>query len=187
VPFITVHWVLQLPQWLGSLVVSTHEPPQFVWPWEQIGWQTDCEQTWPLPQACPQLPQLLLSLVRSTHAPLHAVLLEGQLHTPLVHVAPPGQAWPHRPQLWTFVWRFTHAFEQLVCPLGQAVRQWPPEQTWLVRQTWPQNPQFLGSWASATQAAEHTASPTGQAQCPAVQCPPTGQTWAQRPQLWALV
>jgi hypothetical protein len=128
---------------LTSLVVFTHESLQLVSPWEQTSWQVDCEHICPVPHACPQLPQLWLSLVRSTHAPLHAVLPEGHLHVPLVHVAPAGQAWPHRPQLWTFVWRFTHAFEQLVSPLAQVVRQWPPEQTWLVRQRWPQNP---SSW-----------------------------------------
>jgi hypothetical protein len=82
------------PQFVGSLAVLTHAPPQTV-----LGLlQTHL----PLlhvkfgPQVLPQAPQLLGSLLVLMHAPLHTV--PAQAHEPFLQVKPVAQAVPHAPQ-----------------------------------------------------------------------------------------
>jgi hypothetical protein len=63
--------LLQLPQWFGSLVVSTQTPLQSLWP----GGQTHMPpaQLAPVGHALPHLPQSALSVCRFTHWPLQLV------------------------------------------------------------------------------------------------------------------
>jgi hypothetical protein len=74
---------------LASLVVSTHDPLQLVWPVVQ---QMPDWQLFPAPQAFPQAPQLLLSVLVLTQAPPHLVDVEPKHAMPQVlaeHVAEP--------------------------------------------------------------------------------------------------
>lgn len=95
---------LQDPQWSGSVVVSTHCPPQFVCPLGQLVMHCPPEHTWFVPQALPHWPQLLLLVLVSTHCPPHfdSPALHWMPHWPLVQVAEPlagtGQTWPQAPQ-----------------------------------------------------------------------------------------
>jgi hypothetical protein len=66
--WVPVHAVVQLPQWLGSLVGSTQVPPQEMLPLGHT--PALLEQICVAPHAIPQVPQFDASLVKSTHAPL---------------------------------------------------------------------------------------------------------------------
>lgn len=57
----------QAEQWLGSLWVSTHWPPQLVSPEAQDAPQAPDEHTSPVEHAAPQPPQCLGFEDRSTH------------------------------------------------------------------------------------------------------------------------
>jgi hypothetical protein len=63
------HAVAQVPQWAGSVVVSTQTPPQSVCPPVQA--QAPALHVCPPVQTFPQLPQLLGSFLVFTHAPPH--------------------------------------------------------------------------------------------------------------------
>lgn len=56
------HTVPHMPQFVGSLVVSTQAPPQSVVPPMQFAAQAPLEQTWPPGQMVPHMPQLLESI-----------------------------------------------------------------------------------------------------------------------------
>ena len=70
---------LQSPQFLGSALTSTHEPPQFLALPGQLAMHLPPEHTSVLPQVVPQAPQLLGSLSVLTQAPPH-------LAKPVMHV-----------------------------------------------------------------------------------------------------
>jgi len=56
----------QLPQWFGSVAVSTHSSPQLVCP-GAAQLQARLRQVWPAPHRFPQPPQFATSLRRSAH------------------------------------------------------------------------------------------------------------------------
>jgi hypothetical protein len=56
----------QLPQWFGSVAVSTHSAPQLVCP-GAVQLQPPLRQVWPGPHRFPQPPQFAESLRRSAH------------------------------------------------------------------------------------------------------------------------
>ncbi len=62
------------PQWLGSLLRSTHAPPQSVRPAEQLVAHAPVEQTEPPEHAAPHAPQFAGSFARATQAPPHRVV-----------------------------------------------------------------------------------------------------------------
>ena len=84
----TGHAVPQLPQFAGSLDVSTQlRVPQACSPAAHVAWQVPVEQTGVVPeQASPQVPQLSGSAV---------VLVQAELQ----HASPSAQVVPHAPQL----------------------------------------------------------------------------------------
>jgi hypothetical protein len=67
------HAVVQFPQWLALLVVSTHAPEQFVWPAGHWLEHWPAAHTWPDWHVRPHWPQLAGSLAMSTHFPPHRV------------------------------------------------------------------------------------------------------------------
>jgi hypothetical protein len=71
--------VPQLPQLLGSTLVSLHEVPHLVVPAPQLSAHCPFEQTWPLEHALPQLPQFAGSNLVSTQPPLQAAKPPVQL------------------------------------------------------------------------------------------------------------
>ena len=102
-------------------------------------------------QAAPHLPQFIRSLVRSTQPPL-------QSEKPALHATPQllfpqaaaafgivGHAAPHIPQFCGSDAVATQAPPQALWPAGQADLQAPPEQTSVVAQACPQEPQLLAS------------------------------------------
>jgi hypothetical protein len=52
-----------------------------------------------VPQLAPHFPQLAESVLRSVHLPEQLVVPDGQVHTPLMQAALPGQTVPQLPQL----------------------------------------------------------------------------------------
>jgi hypothetical protein len=92
----------QLPQFAGSVVVSTQTPPQSVRPAGQLhvlDWQVR-----PPVQMLPHEPQLLLSLVTSMQVVIMPAVqsMLGAPHAgrqwPAMHCCPIGHAVPHMPQ-----------------------------------------------------------------------------------------
>src|ERR1700730_13206594 len=81
------HAFPQLPQLFGSTVVSTHVPPQSVYPVLQVIVQllcahAGCAWTRDVVHACPHEPQAFALLVVSTHVAPHGVgVLEGHAAT----------------------------------------------------------------------------------------------------------
>ena len=114
------------PQWLLSVCLLTHAPPQAERPALQPGVQLPATPTMLPPtgaggQALPQSPQLFGSLLVLTHAPLHAEnpSLHEYAHLPATHAgAPlgtPGQATPQAPQCAGLVVVSTHSVPPQVC------------------------------------------------------------------------
>jgi hypothetical protein len=99
--------------------------------------------------------------------------------------APHG--FPHPPQFWGSVCRFTHEPEQFVSPDGHETTHVPPEHICPCEQLWPQAPQLLALVFSETHCPEHFVSPAGQTHLPAEQCWPVGQTCPHVPQFLLLV
>jgi hypothetical protein len=81
------HWFPHVPQLLKSVLVSTHVPPQSIFPLGQE--QAPPRQVWPSVHVLPHAPQLLKSLLVSTHVPPQSVLPLGQTHMPTTHWRPP--------------------------------------------------------------------------------------------------
>jgi hypothetical protein len=76
------HW----PQFVPSVIVSTHAAPHLDVPPVQLSWQAPPEQTWSLSHLVPQVPQLFGSEATSTQVPLHEVCVP--VHPPIVPAAP---------------------------------------------------------------------------------------------------
>ncbi len=74
----TLQAVLQPPQWVGSLVVSTQLAPHVVKAPLQVVAHTPTSQTSAPMQATAQSPQWVASLVMSAQTPLHSVWLSAQ-------------------------------------------------------------------------------------------------------------
>ncbi len=107
------HWVAHEPHAPGSLVTSTHTPPQFMRP----AGQTQAPETHDSPglQARLQPPQLFTSVARlaqtgAARPPgLQMTWPIGQLQTPEVHVPVEGHTRPHAPQLFKSVASSAHS------------------------------------------------------------------------------
>lgn len=129
-------------------VAQPIEPPQFTSPVGQV--HAPPAQV-PVPQLVPQVPQFFGSVVRLTQVPpqLSGVAV-GQVHAPLVHVAPVGHFVVHEPHAVTSLERSTHAVPQFTLPAGQTQR--PAVQVDPVGQTLPHEPQLLESVCVLTQA-----------------------------------
>jgi hypothetical protein len=65
----TGHDMLQAPQFVGSLRVSMHEPPQSVEPDAQLRVHLPCEQVCIAPHLVPHAPQFATSVARLTQVP----------------------------------------------------------------------------------------------------------------------
>jgi hypothetical protein len=61
------------PQFVASVIVSTHDEPHVDLPPVHESWQAPLEQTSSVPHLVPQVPQLFGSAATSTHAPSHEV------------------------------------------------------------------------------------------------------------------
>lgn len=82
---------LQSPQFLGSALTSTHEPPQFLALPGQLAMHLPPEQTSVLAQVVPQAPQLFGSLSVLTQAPSHLAkpCMQVLSHAPARQMAMP--------------------------------------------------------------------------------------------------
>lgn len=197
------HAAPQAPQFAGSVDVSTHAPAaQLVNP---AGQQVPAEQDGVAEgQTFRHAPQFAASVARFTHA---VVQSSGQVavvqpQTPAVHVAWSWHAVPHRPQFAasTSVFTQTGLPPQSAAAGVPAQAQAPATQgasaaaTPAAAQDTPQAPQYPPSpvWrfthAPPTPPGPVHASgrSAGQAQAPATQAAPTGQTWPHAPQLATL-
>jgi hypothetical protein len=181
---VAAHAWPQLPQSLGSLVVSLHpsmqhasEPLQGGPPLHVVvDWHLLATQVSPGGQGIPQPPQSLLLLVVSSHPslqqarepvqagpPLHVVV---DWHLLATHLSPVGQGIPQPPQFSGSLFVSVHPTEQQVSPPVQAGSPWqllPGTQRLSTQDSpgahgWPQLPQFLGSLeVSAQPVAQHWA------------------------------
>jgi hypothetical protein len=143
------------PQFMGSVLVSTHTPPHVVDPAEQT--QTPLVHASPLAHVRPHAPQLFRSDETSAHPVAHATSPAGQMHAPPAHVAPGPQLCPHVPQCAGVVVKSTHspgAGPQRVVPVGHAP-QTPLVHGAPVGQTMPQLPQCRGSLDGSTHVPPH--------------------------------
>src|SRR5215472_12970529 len=95
---------LQSPQLVSSFVVSTHAPLQFLSVPQPLA-HLPMRQTTVAPvdpeHVFPQPPQLVRFDAMSKHSPEHNVGMAPPVHAqvPFTHCSPPGQIWPHAPQL----------------------------------------------------------------------------------------
>ena len=89
--------LLQLPQWVASLVRSAQVPLQFVLPVGQT--QVELVQIIPPEHTVVQVPQCEPSVLGSTHAPLQVMVPLLQTQVPPVQSSPEVHALPHDPQL----------------------------------------------------------------------------------------
>jgi hypothetical protein len=140
----------QAPQFCGSLIRSTHAPPQRVPPVQPATWQT------PFIHACP---------AAQSASVLHVC---AAVHAPAVHASPAGQLTPQAPQFAGSLVRSTQAPPQSVppvqpigvhAPLTQASPlahsesvlhtegpvHTPAEQIWPATQATPHAPQLAAS------------------------------------------
>lgn len=92
-----VQTVLQAPQFVGSLRVSTHAPLQAVEPEAQLSAHLPWEQVSILPHLVPHAPQFATSAARFTHAPAQAVYPASHVipHWPLAQTAAPWRGAAH--------------------------------------------------------------------------------------------
>jgi hypothetical protein len=109
VPASTTHPAVA-PQWRGSFIGFTQEPPQSIWPVGQLTVQVPLAQELPEahavpaePPSAPQpavAPQCVGLVVGSTHEPPHGSWPVGQAmpHCPLAQTCPVPQALPQLPQ-----------------------------------------------------------------------------------------
>ncbi len=106
------HTFPQVPQLLGSVLVSTHDPPHWVRGGVHItiGVHMPALHDEPDGQTFPHIPQLFGSELVFTHAVPHVTLGGGHgvPHTPPVQLAPSGHLLPHAPQLLVSVDLSTH-------------------------------------------------------------------------------
>lgn len=79
--------VVQLPQWVRSVALSTQLAPQANRPTAHVDMHVAFEQVWPDSQAWAHAPQLAESVVKSVHAVPHSVI-------PAVQLAMGGAHWP---------------------------------------------------------------------------------------------
>jgi hypothetical protein len=112
----------------------------------------------------PQLAGLLVVLVHTGGIP-QFIVLGGQAQTPMLHTAPPVQASPHPPQLFTSVIVSTQAPVQFVVPAGHIVVHIPAQTCGAVHMM-VHIPQFWGSVAVLTQTPPQSVPPFGQTQAP---------------------
>lgn len=93
------HWMLQPPQFNGSVIVFTQAAPHGV----SRHVQSELEHEYPGAQGLAHPPQFCASVFVSTHIPLQTVAFPGQTHCPFMHVVAPVHALLHIPQCWLLV------------------------------------------------------------------------------------
>jgi hypothetical protein len=146
-----------LPQFFGSLVVSTQAPLQDVAPASQV--HLLAKQAWRAPHAVPHCPQLLGSLVGSTQPFAQASSAPGQAQALFSHVSGDAQTVPHFPQLLESVLTSMQFCPHATCGGVQVAWHLPVLHTWLAAQTMPQAPQFEPSCNGFVQLPLHVRSP----------------------------
>jgi hypothetical protein len=156
------HEVPHLPQFSGSVFVSTHCPPQAENPGSQSTPHLPFSHVG-LPlvgsaQAPAQLPQWSTSLARSTHDAPHCTRLglQASAQLPMLHTLPVSQTVVHLPQWSGSVLKLTQpAAPQLWKGSSQTAPHWPLEQAgapWGTGgQALEQAPQLFGSLSRSRQ------------------------------------
>ena len=108
-----------MPQFIESVIRSTHLPSQSVVRGGQLPRQRPREQTSPMAQVIPQLPQFTGSLSTVIQRPLHSSCPPAQAQAPFTQVVPAGQTIPQVPQFMGSVSRCTQVVPHRSCPAGQ--------------------------------------------------------------------
>ncbi len=104
--------VPHMPQFIPSVVTSTHMSPQIRRGAMQLfARQIPARHNSVAAHALPQRPQLVWLVCKSTHAAPHTMrgATHGAMHVPPTHVIGLAHALPQRPQLVALVWVSTHA------------------------------------------------------------------------------
>jgi hypothetical protein len=114
-----------------------------------------------LGQTVPQEPQFCGSLSSNRQIPPQKTVPAGQTQDPETHAWPPPQARSQLPQWFGSVAVRTHSAPQLVCP-GAPQLQTPLRQVLFASHSFPQLPQFAGSFRTSVQAEPHACSPRAQ-------------------------
>lgn len=118
------HALPHVPQLLVLVEVSTHVPPQSIWPAGHITAMRHAPiaHAWPIGQVVPHAPQFAGSVWVLTHVPLQLVWPDGHIigprHVPDIQVSPDAHARPHDPQLASLLFKSTQAEPQRVSPLA---------------------------------------------------------------------
>jgi hypothetical protein len=148
--------LLQAPQLLTSVLVSTHTPLQLVCGLAQP--QVPPRHVVPLAHTIPHDPQFELSDFKSTHDAAHALRPVPHIasHLPALHTCIAVHAVPHAPQLFGSFAVSTHDPLQVVVPCGQT--QALPLQISVDEHAVPHAPQLRGSLVVSTQEAAHLVS-----------------------------
>jgi hypothetical protein len=94
-----LHVSPQPPQFDGSVVASTHVPPQGTRPAGQVSTHAPALQILPAPQTIPQPPQFVGSLAVVVQTPPHSASPGSHAQTPPRHVCAFGHLTPQAPQL----------------------------------------------------------------------------------------
>jgi hypothetical protein len=119
------HAVPQVPQFDALVDVSTHVPPQSIWPIGHIiaARQAPIVQLWPIGHAVPQAPQLAGSVCVFTQVPLQstwgAVHIVVARQAPIVQLWPIGHAVPQAPQFMLSVCGLTQVPLHASSPIAQ--------------------------------------------------------------------
>jgi len=158
--WVELQTVPQPPQFEAFMLVSTHEPPQSIWPVGQPHWPP--LQLRPVGHAIPQLPQLSWLVWRSTQLFPQAVCPPVQFAVQLAWLqngVEPLQVLVHEPQCCGS----DEMSMQLPLQFWKPDLHWqaPPEQTSVAWQLWPHAPQLSASADTSTHIPLHRSFPGG--------------------------
>jgi hypothetical protein len=145
------HWTPHAPQFLSSLLVSTHAPPQAIFPMGHV--QRPPTQVVPFPHVVPHAPQWFALDVRSTHAPPHALRPAPHVaaQAPLLQTGVAPVHWiPHPPQWFGSEEGSAQVPAQSLVPAGQT--HLPALQFWVAVHDAAHDPQWLALLVVSTHA-----------------------------------
>jgi hypothetical protein len=182
----------QNPQFLGSLVRSTHELPHCASPEPHAAEHIPALHTSERRQRFPHDPQSVDADWRFTQTelppmPMHSVSAAGHMQAPPMQGAPIGHWLPQPPQLPLEVCVLTQVIPpmppgQSVRPVEQPMTQLPAVHIVPPGHRLPHPPQFRGSVCVLVQFTPHMVSPPPQLHVPLAQFAPAGQVIEQPPQ-----
>ena len=171
----------QPPQCCGSLLVSTHEPPQRSSPPPQSATQLPPLHTGVPPlQTRPSIPQFIGSVAKSRQVPPTSVRPGRQTQPPATQYSRSPQALPAPPQ---FSGSRVMSTQRPPLDTSGGAQVQTPEVHVPPPQPRPHSPQLASSLERSAQVSPQATSPAPQTHAPAAQSEPLGQLLPQAPQL----